>query len=109
MTSSDGLYIKWRETAPDRDVLDFALAELDVLHARWPETVQCNIVIERAPSAVARDTRYRAHVQIELNRRGDAVNANAISDDPYAALRRAFGDLRNCTPFAQQSASEVAA
>ncbi|HEY6880106.1 MAG TPA: hypothetical protein VI299_18910 [Polyangiales bacterium] len=109
MASSDGLFIKWRETPPDRGMLDFALAELDVLHARWPETVQCNIVIERAPTALAAEARFRAHVQIELNRRGSAVSAKAVSDDAYAALRRAFGDLRNCTPFAHQPASEVAA
>jgi hypothetical protein len=102
------LYIKWRETAPDRGLLDCALSELDVLHASWPETVQCNIVIERAPSGDV--ARYRAHVQIELNRRGDAVNAKAVSDDAYAALRRAFGDLRNCMPVATPSVRpEVAA
>jgi hypothetical protein len=96
--SSDGLHIRWRETAPDRGVLDFALAQLDDLHIRWPETVQCNIVIERAPSAVTAQLRYRAHLSIELNRRGDAVTAKATGDDPYAALRCAFGDLRNCMP-----------
>ena len=98
MASSDGLHIRWRETAPDRGVLDFALAQLDDLHNRWPETVQCNIVIERAPSVLTTQLRYSAHLKIELNRRGDCVKAKAIGDDPYAAIRCAFGDVRNCMP-----------
>ncbi|HEX5656767.1 MAG TPA: hypothetical protein VFX59_06210 [Polyangiales bacterium] len=97
--ASDGLYIRWRETAPDRGVLDFALKQLEDLHTRWPETVQCNILIERAPSGSTTQLRYCAHLSIELNRRGDAVKAKATGDDPYAAIRCAFGDLRNCMPM----------
>jgi hypothetical protein len=107
--ASDGLYIRWRETAPDRGVLDFALAQLEDLHLRWPETVQCNIVIERAPCAVGNQLRYRAHLSIELNRRGDAVTAKALGDDPYAAIRCAFGDLRNCMPVSPSVVPPAAA
>jgi ribosome-associated translation inhibitor RaiA len=112
VATSDGLYIKWRETAPDRGVLDFALAQLEGLHTSWPETVQCNIVIERAPSVVectpgatAAQLRYSAQLTIELNRRGMAVKAKATGDDPYAAIRCAFGDLRNCMPTSPRMAS----
>lgn len=97
--TADGLHIRWRETAPDRGVLDFALAQLDELHVRWPETVECKILIERAPcSAASASQRYRAQLVIELNCRGAAVKAGATGDDPYAAIRRAFGDLQNCLP-----------
>lgn len=98
MGSSDGLYIRWRETAPDRGVLAFALEQLDALHLLWPETVQCNIMIERAPCAMPTQPRYQAQLTIELNRRGQAVKARATGDDPYAAIRCAFGDIRNCMP-----------
>jgi hypothetical protein len=108
VASSDGLHIRWRETAPDRGVLDFALKQLDSLHERWPETVQCNIVIERAPCAAADTLRYRAHLTIELNRRGASVQAKATGDDPYAAIRCAFGDVRNCMPVAPALAAALA-
>jgi hypothetical protein len=95
---SDGLHIRWRETAPDRGLLSFALAELDVLHCTWPETLQCNIVIERAPSASAGSPRFQAHVELKLGLRSPVVKAAALSDDLYAALRSAFGDLRAAMP-----------
>ena len=94
---SDGLHIRWRETAPDRGLLSFALAELDVLHCTWPETLQCNIVIERAPSA-SESVRYQAHVELKLGLRSPVVRAAAVSEDLYAALRSAFGDLRAAMP-----------
>lgn len=92
-------------------MLDFALEQLDDLHLSWPETVQCNIVIERAAAAVAGQSRYCALLTIELNRRGAAVKAKATGDDPYAAIRCAFGDLRNCMPVSRYSTPtpEVAA
>ncbi len=107
--AADGLYIRWRETAPDRGVLDHALQQLEELHTRWPETVQCNIVIERAPCAVAEQPRYRATLTIELNRRGGAVRAKATGDDPYAAIRFAFGDVMHCMPVAPQLVVAVGA
>jgi len=92
---SDGLHIRWRETAPDRGVLAFALAEIDALHRAWPETMQCNIVIERAP---AEEGRVHAHVELDLGRRSPRVRAKGTSLDAYAALRHAFRGLRASMP-----------
>lgn len=94
---SDGLHIRWRETAPDRGLLSFALSELEALHSRWPETVQCNIVIERAPAdADARGV--QADVELVLGRRSPRVRVTASSDDARGALRQAFGELRIAMP-----------
>ena len=103
---SDGLHIRWRETAPDRGLLDFALSEIDALHRSWPETVQCNIVIERAPAA-AGEIKIHAHVELDLGRRSPRVRAKALSGDAYGALRDAFGDLRSSMP--PYAGSDVAA
>jgi hypothetical protein len=89
------LHIRWRETAPDRGLLAFALAELDVLH-------------ERAAATLDGHTRFCAHVKIELNRRGAGVSAKATGDDCYAALRRAFADLRVTMPIPPVVAAELA-
>jgi hypothetical protein len=110
VATSDGLHFRWRETAPDQGLLTFALSELDDMHGSWPDPVQCNIIVERSPtSGIASEgvgpsalcklaSRYRAHVEIKLGRRTPSVLAKATGDDPYAALRRAFGDLRHCMP-----------
>jgi hypothetical protein len=90
---SDGLHIRWRETAPDRGLLSFALSELEVLHTAWPETLQCNIVIERAPSEHG-NGQFHAHVELDLGRRSPRVRAKALSPDAYVALHSAFDDLR---------------
>ncbi|MEY4514470.1 MAG: hypothetical protein RLZZ450_6592 [Pseudomonadota bacterium] len=105
---SDGLHIRWRETAPDRGLLTFALAEIDALHSQWPETLQCNIVIERAPLLLAADAdadadandepRYYAQVELDLGRRSPRVNARVLHGDLYVALRAAFTDLRVAMP-----------
>jgi hypothetical protein len=95
---SDGLHIRWRETAPDRGLLAFALAELDVLHGAWPETLQCNIIIERAPALVDDEPRFQAHVELDLGHRSARVKANGLSGDIYAALRDAFGGLKQAMP-----------
>lgn len=101
---SDGLHIRWRETAPDRGLLTFALAEIDALHSQWPETLQCNIVIERAPLSLACDAddgeqpRFLAQVELDLGRRSPRVKAKVLHSDLYAALRAAFGDLRDAMP-----------
>ena len=103
---SDGLHIRWRETAPDRGLLTYALAEIDALHSTWPETLQCNIVIERAPMLVATldeadlsdGPRFHAQVELDLGRRSPRVKARALHSDLYAALRAAFGDLRDAMP-----------
>jgi hypothetical protein len=89
---SDGLHIRWRETAPDRGLLTYALAEIDALHGTWPETLQCNIVIERARLLVATAD------EADLGRRSPRVKARALHSDLYAALRAAFGDLRDAMP-----------
>ena len=93
---SDGLHIRWRETAPDRGLLSFALSELDVLHATWPETLQCNILIERAPSNG--HVEFHAHVELDLGRRSPRVQAEALGTDVYVALHSAFDDLRSSMP-----------
>ena len=104
---SDGLHIRWRETAPDRGLLAFALSEIDALHATWPETVQCNIVIERAPVAAAsEEPGIHAHVELVLGRRSPRLRAKALSGDAYAALRSAFSELRENMP--SQTGSEAA-
>jgi len=103
---SDGLHIRWRETAPDRGLLTFALAEIDALHSTWPETLQCNIVIERARLLVATadeadlsdEPHFHAQVELDLGRRSPPVRARALHSDLYAALRTAFGDLRDAMP-----------
>lgn len=100
---SDGLHIRWRETAPDRGLLTFALAEIDALHSQWPETLQCNIVIERAPLSLASaadsdEPRYHAQVELDLGRRSPRVKAKVLHSDLYAALRAAFSDLRDAMP-----------
>lgn len=95
---SDGLHIRWRETAPDQGLLAFALAEIDGLHSAWPETLQCNIVIDRVPSVLPDEPRYRAHVELNLGRRSPRVNACAHGEDLYVALRSAFRDLRDAMP-----------
>lgn len=104
---SDGLHIRWRETPPDRGLLAFALAEIDLLHSTWPETLECNIVIGRASAGEGGDRRFRADVELELDRKSPPLRAQALSDDAYGALRRAFGDLRGCMP--PYSGSDVAA
>jgi hypothetical protein len=107
--SDDGLRIRWRETAPDRGLLTLALSEMDVLHCAWPETMQCNIVIERVPAASAGDE-IRADVELVLGRRSPRVRAKARAADPYIALRDAFDDLRNSMPpYAGLSSADVAA
>ena len=95
---SDGLHIRWRETAPDQGLLAFALAELDVLHSTWPETLQCNIVIARVPNVVPDEPRYQTEVELNLGRRSPRVKAEARGEDLYVALRSAFGDLRDAMP-----------
>lgn len=98
---SDGLHIRWRETAPDRGLLAFALSEIDALHATWPETVQCNIIIERAPASTTEgqdEARIHAHVELNLGRRSPRVSAKALSEDAYGALRSAFSSLRESMP-----------
>lgn len=95
---SDGLRIRWRETAPDRGVLAFALSEIDALHAAWPETVQCNILIERGVGSGAARDGFHADVELDLGRRSPRVRATARSADAYAALRSAFSDLRDNMP-----------
>ena len=96
---SDGLHIRWRETAPDRGLLTFALAEIDALHSAWPETLQCNIVIERARTAGnERDAAFHADVELDLGRRSPRVRVAAQSDDAYSALRSAFCSLRGMLP-----------
>ena len=113
---SDGLHIRWRETAPDRGLLAFALAEIDALHSAWPETLQCNIVIERAPLraaeclAVGEDEScaiFLAHVELELGRRSPRVFAEGRSEDVYSALRSAFHELRDIMPTYAPRTSEV--
>lgn len=104
---SDGLHIRWRETAPDRGLLTYALAEIDALHSTWPETLQCNIVIERAPMLVATadeadlgdEPRFHAQVELDLGRRSPRVKARVLHKDLYAALRVAFSDLRAAMPI----------
>jgi hypothetical protein len=94
---SDGLHIRWRETAPDRGLLSFALSEIDALHGTWPETLQCNIVIERDSGSLD-GARFRAHVEIDLGRRSPKLQAKALNCDAYTALRAAFGDLKDSMP-----------
>lgn len=102
---SDGLHIKWRETAPDRGLLSFALSEIDALHGVWPETMQCNIVIERAPDG----DEIGAAVELVLGRRSPRVRAKARAADPYEALRHAFGNLRtNMPPYGGASTDAAA-
>jgi len=92
----DGLNIRWRQTAPDRSLVSLALDELGALHAQWPETVQCDIVIERAGPLGA--NLYRAGVEIDFGHvsraRGEGARAHAIALDIATALRVAFGKLR---------------
>ncbi|MDB4989657.1 MAG: hypothetical protein JWN04_4835 [Myxococcaceae bacterium] len=97
---SDGLHIRWRETAPDRGLLAFALKQIDALHGAWPETLQCNIVIERerAPSAAKAEPRFRAQVELDLGHRSPRVKAHALNADLYAAIRQAFCDVRLSMP-----------
>ncbi len=95
---SDGLHIRWRETAPDRGLLAFALSEIDTLHSAWPETLDCNIVIERAGRASARGAAsdgFYAHVALERGRREPCLRATGLHDNAYSALRSAFDDLRD--------------
>lgn len=91
----DGLNIRWRQTAPDRSLVSLALAELDALHTQWPETMQCDIVIERA--GPLNMSAYRVSVEIDFGlvarARGDGVGANATARDIPTALRAAFGRL----------------
>lgn len=104
---SDGLHIRWRETAPDRGLLSYALTEIDALHTTWPETLQCNIVIERDHVLPGLDAspRFRAHVELDLGRRSPRLRAKASAGDVYGALARAFGDLRGSMPVYEGSAS----
>ena len=92
---NDGLNIRWRQTAPDRSLVALALAELDALHAQWPGTMQCDIVIERA-GTVSRE-QYRAQVAIDFGlvarARGESASAEATETDIAAALRAAFDKL----------------
>jgi len=104
---SDGLHIRWRETAPDRGLLSFALSEIDALHATWPETLQCNIVIERAPSG-SDEERFHAHVELDLGRRSPRLRARGLEGDAYAALRCAFGELRSSMPAYTTTGIEAA-
>jgi hypothetical protein len=116
---SDGLHIRWRETAPDRGLLTFALAEIDALHSQWPETMQCNIVIEPACTLVATaddversdEPRFHAQVELDLGRRSPRVKAKALHSDLYAALSAAFGELRVTMPTyaGHDATAEVAA
>jgi ribosome-associated translation inhibitor RaiA len=83
--------------------LTFALAEIEALHSQWPETLQCNIIIERAPLSLAcgpdgDEPRYQAQVELDLGRRSPRVKAKVMHTDLYAALRAAFGDLRDTMP-----------
>ena len=103
---SDGLHIRWRETAPDRGLLSFALSELEALHSTWPETLQCNIVIERAPSEHGHG-QFHTHVELDLGRRSPRVRAKALSPDVYVALHSAFRDLRSSMP--RRAGDDVAA
>jgi hypothetical protein len=93
---NDGLNIRWRQTAPDRNLVALALMELDALHAQWPETVQCDIVIERAGPLSA--NLYQVSVDIDFGlvarARGESAEAQAVALDIGAALRAAFGKLR---------------
>jgi hypothetical protein len=103
----DGLNIRWRQTAPDRGLVTLALAELQALHAQWPETVQCEIIIERAGQLGAeargaareqsRDA-YQVSVKIDFGliarARGEGVRAEATSAEIASALRSAFAQLR---------------
>src|SRR4051794_335147 len=102
---SDGLHIRWRETAPDRGLLSFALAELDALHSTWPETLQCNIVVERAPvlalapegalrSLSESEPRYQMNVELDLGHRAPRVKAHALGCDLYTAISRAFSEIK---------------
>lgn len=92
----DGLNIRWRQTAPDRGLVTLALEELQALHAQWPETMQCEIVIERA-GQVGGDS-YRVSVEIDFGlmarARGEGVHARATSREIAGALRAAFAKLR---------------
>jgi hypothetical protein len=92
----DGLNIRWRLTAPDRSLVSLALEELDALHAQWPETMQCDIVIERAGPLHL--SGYRVSVEIDFGliarARGDGAGAKATANDMAVALRDAFGKLR---------------
>lgn len=117
---SDGLHIRWRETAPDRGLLAFALAEIDALHGAWPETLQCNIVIERAPSPTQCAehgegcrgegcAEFYAHVELELGRRSPRVYAEGRDQDVYSALRSAFHELRDSMPAYAPRTSELPA
>ncbi len=95
---SDGVHIRWRETAPDRGLLSFALSELDALHSAWPETLECNIVIERAAQAAdqrgAEPSGFHADVELDLGWRSPRLHAAAQSENAYGALRSAFDALR---------------
>jgi hypothetical protein len=92
----DGLNIRWRQTAPDRSLVALALDELQSLHAQWPETVQCDIVIE--PAGPLSANLYRASVEIDFGlvarARGEGAGAQAVALEIGAALRAAFGKLR---------------
>jgi hypothetical protein len=92
----DGLNIRWRQTAPDRSLVSAALDELSALHAQWPETMQCDIVIERAGPLSAK--LYRVSVEIDFGlvarARGEGAEAEAVALDIDTALRAAFGKLR---------------
>lgn len=100
----DGLNIRWRQTAPDRSLVTLALEELRALHAQWPETVQCDIVVERA-SALSQ--LYRVAVDIDFGlvarARGEGAEADAVARDIAAAMRMAFDKLR-CDPSARLGA-----
>jgi hypothetical protein len=102
-----GLNIRWRQTAPERGLVTLALAELQALHAQWPGTMQCEIVIERAGqlSIEARGSAreqdrdaYQVSVQIDFGlmarARGEGVGAEATSGEIASALRSAFAQLR---------------
>ena len=80
------------------------------MHSAWPETLQCNIVIERAPRACEDEgDGYRAHVELDLGRRSPRVRSKALSGDVYAALRSAFSGLRDSMPaYTGYTGSEAA-
>jgi hypothetical protein len=93
----DGLNIRWRQTAPDRSLVALALDELQALHTQWPETVQCDIVIEPAESLSA--NLYRVSVDIDFGlvarARGEGLEAQAVALEIGAAMRAAFDKLRS--------------
>lgn len=89
------LQVTFRHLASSESLTELAEKRLDRLRAIFPDATDCHVVVEQ-PNAEhhRKGVPFRAHVEITVGRSHARVTAEAHHESAYAAMRRAFDNVR---------------